>query len=134
MSVRCIRCIVTDVDAAIAFYCRHLGFREEMHPAPAFAMLTRGDLRRNLSSPSGQAGGGGFIPDGTRPEPRGRHRFAIEVSDLAATAESLRAAGVHFRNDIVAGVGGKQVLIHDPSGNPIELFQPTRPEAHLPAR
>lgn len=126
-----VRYIVHDVDAAITFYCQHLGFREVMHPAPAFAMLARGDLRLVLSAPNPAGGGGQAMPDGTVPEPGGWNRFAIEVDDLAATVESLRGAGVHFRNDIVTGVGGKQILLDDPSGDPVELFQPTLPEARL---
>ncbi|HYZ02784.1 MAG TPA: VOC family protein [Candidatus Binatia bacterium] len=126
-----VRYIVHDVDAAIAFYCGLLGFHEDMHPAPAFAMLSRGDLRLVLSAPGGGPGGGAAMPDGTVPEPGGWNRFAIEVSDLDATVEGLREAGVHFRNDIVTGVGGKQILVDDPSGNPVELFEPTRPEARL---
>jgi catechol 2,3-dioxygenase-like lactoylglutathione lyase family enzyme len=119
-----VRYIVEDVDAAIAFYTRHLGFREDMHPAPTFAMLSRGDLRLLLSQPSGAGGGGQVMPDGTRPEPGGWNRFTLQVGDLAATVEELRAAGARFRTDIVTGVGGKQILLEDPSGNPIELFQP----------
>jgi catechol 2,3-dioxygenase-like lactoylglutathione lyase family enzyme len=126
-----VRYIVNDVDAAIAFYCQHLGFQEEMHPAPAFAMLSRGDLRLVLSAPNPMGGGGQSMPDGTKPEPGGWNRFAIEVADLAATVEALRKAGVHFRNEIVTGIGGKQILIDDPSGNPIELFEPILPEARL---
>jgi catechol 2,3-dioxygenase-like lactoylglutathione lyase family enzyme len=121
-----VRYIVDDVDAAIDFYARHLGFQEEMHPAPTFAMLSRGDLHLALSAPSGQGGGGQAMPDGTVPEPGGWNRFSLEVSDLAEAVEGLRQAGVHFRNDIVEGVGGKQVLIDDPSGNPVELFEPRR--------
>lgn len=131
MATVSVRYIVDDVDAAIAFYCQHLGFEEQMHPAPTFAMLTRGDLRLALSAPSGTGGGGQAMPDGTVPEPGGWNRFSIEVSDLAGMVETLRQAGVHFRNDIVTGVGGKQVLIDDPSGNPIELFEPSIPEARL---
>ena len=126
-----VRYIVKDVDAAIAFYCQHLGFREVMHPAPAFAMLTRGDLRLVLSTPNPTAGGGQPMPDGRSQVPGGWNRFAIEVSDLAATVDTLRKAGVRFRNDIVTGVGGKQILVDDPSGNPIELFEPITPEARL---
>jgi len=131
MATVSVRYIVNDVDAAIAFYCQHLGFHEDMHPAPTFAMLSRGDLRLTLSAPSGAGGGGQAMPDGTRPEPGGWNRFSLEVSDLAATIEELRKAGVHFRNDLVTGVGGKQVLLDDPSGNPVELFEPTMPEASL---
>jgi catechol 2,3-dioxygenase-like lactoylglutathione lyase family enzyme len=126
-----VRYIVDDVDAAIAFYCRHLGFEELMHPAPAFAMLARGDLRLVLSAPGGGPGGGQAMPDGTLPAPGGWNRFAIEVDDLDATVDRLRGAGVHFRSEPIAGVGGRQVLVDDPSGNPVELFQPTRPEARL---
>jgi len=129
-----VRYIVDDVDAAIPFYRDHLGFNEQMHPDPAFAMLTRGDLRLVLVAPvpAGHPGGGSRpMPDGTPQRPGGWNRFMIEVPDLAATAEKLRAAGVRFRNEIVTGVGGKQVMVEDPSGNPVELFEPTRPEARL---
>ena len=129
-----VRYIVNDVDAAIAFYCRHLGFHEDMHPSPMFAMLSRGDLRLVLSAPSGNAGGGQSMPDGTKQAPGGWNRFAIEVTDLETLVTQLRAGGVRFRNDIVTGVGGKQVIVDDPSGNPIELFQPTLPEARLAGR
>jgi tRNA-Thr(GGU) m(6)t(6)A37 methyltransferase TsaA len=126
-----IRYIVDDVDAAIAFYCSHLGFSEQMHPAPSFAMLTRGDLRLVLSAPGGGPGGGQSTPDGTRPESGGWNRFSIEVEDIESAVAGLRAAGTRFRNDIVNGMGGKQILIEDPSGNPIELFEPTRDVARL---
>lgn len=124
-----VRYIVDDVDVAIAFYTGQLGFEEVMHPAPTFAMLSRGALRLLLSEPSGAGGGGQAMPDGTRPEPGGWNRFSLEVSDLAATVERLRMAGARFRNEIVVGVGGKQILLEDPCGNPIELFEPTLPEA-----
>jgi catechol 2,3-dioxygenase-like lactoylglutathione lyase family enzyme len=126
-----VRYIVDDVDAAIPFYRDALGFALVMHPAPSFAMLSRGELRLVLSAPSNRGGGGQPMPDGTRPEPGGWNRFAIEVADIEAEVERLRQRGVRFRNDIVVGVGGKQILIDDPSGNPIELFEPTRPEARL---
>jgi catechol 2,3-dioxygenase-like lactoylglutathione lyase family enzyme len=127
-----VRYIVHDVDEAIAFYCQNLGFREDMHPAPSFAMLSRGDLRLTLSAPgAGPGGGGQAMPDGTLPQPGGWNRFALEVSDLAATVEGLRRQGAHFRSDIVTGVGGKQILVDDPSGNPVELFEPVLPEAFL---
>ena len=129
-----VRYIVHDVAAAIAFYCRHLGFHEDMHPAPAFAMLSRGDLRLVLSAPNPAAGGGQPMPDGTQQEPGGWNRFSIEVTDLAATVERLREAGAHFRNDIVIGVGGKQIIVDDPSGNPIELFEPILREARLDSK
>jgi len=129
-----VRYIVNDVDQSIAFYCDHLGFREIMHPAPIFAMLERGDLRLVLSAPGGPGtpgGGSQAMPDGRRPEPGGWNRFSIEVDDLEALVARLRASGAHFRNDIVTGVGGKQILLDDPSGNPIELFQPLVAEAKL---
>ncbi len=126
-----VRYIVRDVDAAIAFYCQHLGFHEDMHPAPAFAMLSRGDLRLVLSAPNPAGGGGQPMPDGTQQEPGGWNRFAIPVDDLEATVKMLRKAGAHFRNEIVTGVGGKQIILDDPSGNPIELFQATAPEARF---
>jgi catechol 2,3-dioxygenase-like lactoylglutathione lyase family enzyme len=129
-----VRYIVHDVDAAIAFYCQLLGFREEMHPARIFAMLSRGDLRLVLSAPGGlntPGGGSQSMPDGRRPEPGGWNRFALEVEDLEAIVGRLRQAGAQFRNDIVTGVGGKQILLEDPSGNPIELFEPTAAEARL---
>ena len=120
-----VRYIVDDVDAAIAFYCDALGFEVVMRPAPPFAMLARGDLRLLLSAPSGQ-GGGGQITSAGKPEPGGWNRFQIEVEDLTAEVERLRAAGVAFRSEPVIGIGGNQVLIEDPSGNPIELFESTR--------
>ena len=126
-----VRYIVNDVDEAIAFYSDHLGFHEDMHPAPAFAMMSRGDLRLVLSAPGGGPGGGRAMPDGTLPSPGGWNRFAIEVGDLEGMVERLRQGGVRFRNDIVAGVGGKQILVEDPSGNPVELFEPTIGEARL---
>jgi catechol 2,3-dioxygenase-like lactoylglutathione lyase family enzyme len=131
MATVSVRYIVDDVDASIDFYCRHLGFTEVMHPAPTFAMLERGDLRLVLSAPSGQGGGGQAMPDGTMPRPGGWNRFSLEVPDIEELAATLRDAGVHFRNDVIEGVGGKQVLVDDPSGNPVELFQPTRREAKL---
>jgi catechol 2,3-dioxygenase-like lactoylglutathione lyase family enzyme len=122
-----VRYIVDDVDAAIPFYVQHLGFTLEMHPAPAFAMLTRGELRLVLSAPNSAAGGGQSMPDGSVPRPGGWNRFAIMVDDIDAMVQRLRDAGVRFRNDIVNGVGGKQILLEDPAGNPIELFESRRP-------
>lgn len=127
-----VRYIVNDVDASLAFYRDHLGFREVMHPAPEFAMLARDDLRLVIVSPVGAGHpGGGSRPmaDGTRQEPGGWNRFALEVDDLDAAVGQLRAAGVAFRSDIVTGIGGKQALAQDPSGNLVELFQPIVPEA-----
>ena len=131
MAAVSVRYIVEDVDAAIAFYRDRLGFAEVMHPAPTFAMLSRGDLRLVLSAPGGGPGGGQPMPDGTMPSPGGWNRFQLQVDDLEATVAELRAAGARFRNEIVTGVGGKQILVEDPSGNPVELFQPTRDEARL---
>lgn len=129
-----VRYIVRDVDAAIEFYVKQLGFHLQMHPAPAFAMLTRGDLRLVLSAPNAAGGGGQPMPDGTVPQPGGWNRFAIEVDDIAAMVDRLRVAGAHFRNNVVTGVGGKQIILDDPSGNPIELFEPTSPAARLETR
>ena len=126
-----VRYFVDDVDAAIGFYTSQLGFRLVMHPAPAFAMLVRDDLRLLLSAPGGGPGGGAAMPDGTLPAPGGWNRFAIQVDDIESVAARLRESGTHFRNEIVNGVGGRQVLIDDPSGNPVELFQPTISEARL---
>ena len=126
-----VRYFVYDVDEAIKFYTGQLGFREEMHPAPSFAMLSRGDLRLVLSAPGGGPGGGQAMPDGTLPSPGGWNRFSLEVDDLDGLVERLRAHDAHFRNDVVTGVGGKQILLDDPSGNPIELFEPIIPEARL---
>ena len=102
-----------------------------MHPAPTFAMLARGDLRLVLSAPGGGPGGGQAMPDGTVPVPGGWNRFQLEVVDIETVVADLREHGTRFRNEIVAGVGGKQVLVEDASGNPVELFQPTLAEASL---
>lgn len=126
-----VRYIVDDVDAAIAFYTQQLGFHEDMHPAPSFAMLSRGDLRLVLTKPGGGPGGGQAMSDGTLPQPGGWNRFAIEVSNLKQRVDTLRKAGAKFRSDIIVGVGGKQAIVEDPSGNPIELFEPILPEARL---
>jgi catechol 2,3-dioxygenase-like lactoylglutathione lyase family enzyme len=131
MSNVSVRYIVDDVDAAIDFYCRQLGFHEDMHPAPSFAMLSHGNLRLVLSAPGGGPGGGQAMPDGTMPQPGGWNRFQLETDDIEGTVARLREQGARFRNEIVTGVGGKQILVEDPSGNPIELFQPTIPEAKL---
>jgi catechol 2,3-dioxygenase-like lactoylglutathione lyase family enzyme len=126
MTTVSVRYIVDDVDAAIGFYTDILGFHVQMHPAPGFAMLDRGDLRLLLNSPGGGGGAGQPMPDGTLPEPGGWNRFQVEVDDLDSVVGDLRAKGAHFRNDVVTGVGGRQVLVEDPAGNPVELFEPTQ--------
>src|SRR3954463_2684635 len=128
-----VRYFVDDVDAAIAFYTERLGFSLVMHPAPPFAMLERGDLRLLLSAPGGGPGGGAAMPDGRVPEPGGWNRFQIEVTDIEAEVDALRAAGATFRNEIVNGVGGRQVLVDDPAGNCVELFEPGAREAGVAA-
>lgn len=120
-----VRYIVDDVDAAITFYTEHLGFTVEMHPAPGFARLALGDFRLNLNRP-GAGGAGQAMPDGQLPTPGGWNRIQIAVEDLDATVKQLREKGARFRNEIVVGNGGKQILLDDPSGNPIELFEPRR--------
>jgi catechol 2,3-dioxygenase-like lactoylglutathione lyase family enzyme len=124
MSPVSVRYIVNDVDEAIAFYTELLGFEVVMRPAPPFAMLARGDLRLLVSAPSGQGGGGQTLEGGRTPEPGGWNRFQIQVEDVAAEVERLKAAGASFRSDVLVGVGGDQALLEDPSGNAIELFQP----------
>ena len=131
MATVSVRYIVHDVEAAIGFYTGHLGFSVQIHPNDMFAMLNRGDLRLVLSVPGAPAGGGQAMPDGTLPQPGGWNRFAVEVPDLDATVAELRRDGIRFRNDVVTGVGGRQIIAEDPSGNPVELFEPTREEARL---
>jgi catechol 2,3-dioxygenase-like lactoylglutathione lyase family enzyme len=118
-----VRYIVNDVDAAMEFYTKNLDFKVEMHPAAEFAILSRGNMKLLLSRPSGRGGGGQTMPDGTSQTPGGWNRFEIEVEDLESIVERLRRAGCTFRDEIVTGVGGKQILLQDPSGNLIELFQ-----------
>ena len=125
MATVSVRYIVEDVEEAIAFYTRHLGFGVELNLAPGFAILSRGDLRLLLNAP-GAGGTGQSMPDGRRPEPGGWNRIQLEVQDLGGEVESMRKSGAHFRNEIVSGRGGKQILLEDPSGNPIELFEPPR--------
>jgi catechol 2,3-dioxygenase-like lactoylglutathione lyase family enzyme len=123
MSPVSFRYIADDVEATTAFYRDQLGFDVEMAPAPGFAMLSRGELRLFLNAP-GAGGAGQAMPDGRMPEPGGWNRIQLEVTDLAGEVKALREAGVQFRNEIVTGRGGKQILLDDPSGNPIELFEP----------
>ena len=123
MTAVSVRYIVDNVEAAIAFYTEHLDFRLDLHPAPGFASVSRGNLRLLLNAP-GAGGAGQSTPDGRSPVPGGWNRIQLEVRDLAATVESLREMGARFRNDIVIGNGGKQILLDDPAGNCIELFEP----------
>jgi catechol 2,3-dioxygenase-like lactoylglutathione lyase family enzyme len=123
MSKVTVRYIVDDVAAAIPFYTGLLGFKLDMHPAPGFARLSRGDLQLLLNRP-GAGGAGQAMPAGQHPTPGGWNRIQIEVEDLEATVEKLKGEGARFRNDIVTGNGGKQILVEDPSGNAVELFQP----------
>jgi catechol 2,3-dioxygenase-like lactoylglutathione lyase family enzyme len=117
-----VRYMVDDVDNAVDFYTAHFGFTVRTSAAPAFADVVRGNLRLLLSGPSSSAGRP--MPDGSTPGPGGWNRIHFIVDDVAAEVERLRSTGVTFRNDIVSGPGGQQILLEDPSGNPIELFQP----------
>lgn len=121
-----VRYLVLDVDEAITFYTHQLGFSVEMHPGPGFARLSRGDLHLLLNAVGGSGGAAQAMPDGRHPEPGGWNRIQIEVEDLTSLVETLHKDGAHFRNEIVSGNGGKQILLEDPSGNPIELFEPYR--------
>ena len=125
MATVSVRYLVDDVEEAIAFYTGRLGFSVELNPAPGFAVLSRGDLRLLLNEP-GTGGAGQPMPDGREPEPGGWNRIQLEVDDLAGEVGAIRDAGARFRNEIVEGRGGKQILLEDPSGNPIELFEPPR--------
>jgi uncharacterized glyoxalase superfamily protein PhnB len=126
-----IRYIVEDVDAAIDFYTSYLGFDLEMHPAPGFAALGHGGLRLLLNAP-GSGGAGQQLPDGDHPAPGGWNRIQIPVKDLQATYASLSQRGAHFRSQPIEGTGGLQVLLDDPSGNPVELFEPKQQRAVSP--
>jgi catechol 2,3-dioxygenase-like lactoylglutathione lyase family enzyme len=119
-----VRYLVDDVDAAVAFYTGHLGFSLEQQMGPAFALVSRDDLTLWLSGP--QSSAARPMPDGSRPEPGGWNRLVLEVDDLEAEVERLQQAGLGFRNEIVMGPGGKQILLEDSAGNPVELFEPTR--------
>ena len=117
-----VRYMVDDVDDSITFYTKVLGFELLTSAAPAFADVKRGNLRLLLAGPASCAGRP--MPDGTKPEPGGWNRISLEVTGLPAMIETLRKSGVHFRNDLVTGIGGNQILLDDPSGNPVELFEP----------
>jgi catechol 2,3-dioxygenase-like lactoylglutathione lyase family enzyme len=119
-----VRYFVHDLDSAVAFYAERLGFEEELLAAPSFAMLYRGGLRLLLSVP-GLPGAGAALPDGSVPESGGWNRMTLQVADIAGTVETLRAAGVAIRAGVSAGIAVRQALIQDPSGNLIELFEPT---------
>jgi catechol 2,3-dioxygenase-like lactoylglutathione lyase family enzyme len=123
MATASVRYIVRDLDAALDFYQR-LGFEVAMRSGPGFAMLEGSGLRLLLNTPEGGGGAGQAMPDGSLPEPGGWNRFQLEVDDLKSTVDRLTSAGVSFRSGIITGRGGKQVLAEDPSGNPVELFQP----------
>lgn len=117
-----IRYLVKDVDRALAFYTRYLGFKLQRQAGPAFATVSRDDLTLWLSGP--QSSAARPMPDGRRPEPGGWNRLVLEVEDLPSRVAELKQAGIHFRNEIVVGPGGKQILAEDPDGNPVELFEP----------
>ncbi|GAB3158958.1 VOC family protein [Amycolatopsis stemonae] len=117
-----VRYLVDDVDAAIAFYTEHLGFTVRTRFAPAFADVTRANLRLLLSGPASSAGR--TLPGGARPVPGGWNRIHLIVEDIDAEVARLRAAGVAFRSDVISGPGGRQIVLDDPAGNPVELFQP----------
>jgi catechol 2,3-dioxygenase-like lactoylglutathione lyase family enzyme len=118
------RYIVDDVDAAIDFYTSVLDFKVEMHPGPGFAALSRDGFRLYLNTPGGGGGAGQSMPDGRAPEPGGWNRIQIEVADLAARVDGLRDQGVRLRSDLMQGQGGAQLIVDDPAGNPVELFEP----------
>ncbi len=119
-----VRYLVHDVETAIEFYRERLDFAVDLQPAPGFAILSRGDLRLLLNATSSAGGATQPMPDGQMPQPGGWNRIQLEVDDLGHEVENLRNAGARFRNEIVTGRGGRQILLEDPSGNPIELFQP----------
>ena len=128
----CFRYIVDNVDAAIAFYTSHLGFKLEMHPAPPFAEISRGDMHLYLTQPQQRAGGGAPLASGEQQKPGGWNRIHLVVEDLDGMVARLKAAGCRFRGEIVQGVGGKQSLLEDPSGNLVELFEPNTADYRAP--
>ncbi|HUK61001.1 MAG TPA: VOC family protein [Stellaceae bacterium] len=127
----CVRYIVNDVNAAIDFYTKHLGFKLEMHPAPPFAEISRDELHLYLTQPF-RGGGGAPMPSGEQQKPGGWNRIHLVVKELDPMVAQIKAAGGRFRNEPVQGTGGKQILLEDPSGNLIELFEPNRPEYRAP--
>jgi len=118
--------MVSELDPAVDFYTKYLGFQVKREARPNFAMLSRGNLELVLSTPFGPGGAAKPMPDGRKPQPGGWNRIIINVDDLASEVAQLRKAHLRFRNDIVTGPGGSEILLDDPSGNPVELFQPTR--------
>ena len=119
-----VRYLVSDVERSVAFYTKALGFKLDQSMAPAFARVSKGDLTLWLAGPKSSAARA--MPDGRRPEPGGWNRFVVEVDDLVSRVAELKRAGLPFRNDIVTGPGGKQILLEDPDGNVVELFEPAR--------
>ncbi len=119
-----IRYLVSDVERSITFYTQSLGFRLEQKMSPAFARVSRGDLTLWLAGP--QSSAARPMPDGRRPEPGGWNRFVVEVEDLPSRVAEMKQAGMHFRNEVVVGPGGKQILLEDPDGNAVELFEPAQ--------
>jgi catechol 2,3-dioxygenase-like lactoylglutathione lyase family enzyme len=128
----CFRYIVNDVNAAISFYTRHLGFKVEMHPAPGFAEISRDDMHIYLTRPSPGVGGGARMPSGEEQKPGGWNRIHLIVEELEGTIAELKSAGCRFRSDVIQGTGGKQILLEDPSGNLIELFEANTPAYRAP--
>jgi predicted enzyme related to lactoylglutathione lyase len=122
-----VRYMVNELDPAVEFYTKYLNFQVKQEARPNFAMLSRGNLELVLSTPFGPGGAAKPMPDGRKAAPGGWNRIIINVDDLPAEVARLRKANLHFRNDIVSGPGGSEILLDDPSGNPIELFQPSRP-------
>ena len=128
----CFRYIVNDVKAAIGFYTGHLGFKVEMHPAPGFAEISRGDMHLYLTQPSPGVGGGAAMSSGEQQKPGGWNRIHLVVDDLDTTIAGLKSAGCRFRSEVIQGTGGKQILLEDPSGNLVELFQVNSPAYRAP--
>ncbi|CAN7716102.1 VOC family protein [Rhizobium sp. LjRoot258] len=128
----CFRYIVDDVSASIDFYTRHLGFKLEMHPAPSFAEISRDDMHLYLSQPNPRGGGGSPMPSGEQQAPGGWNRIHLTVENLDRIVGRLTSAGCRFRNEAIQGAGGKQILLEDPSGNLVELFEPNTPLYRAP--